>query len=33
MLSLPIYPRMTDEDVQDVVTAVQDVILANRRRA
>jgi dTDP-4-amino-4,6-dideoxygalactose transaminase len=33
MLSLPIYPRMTDEDVQDVITAVQDVIVANRRRA
>jgi dTDP-4-amino-4,6-dideoxygalactose transaminase len=33
LLSLPIYPRMTDGDVEDVVAAVQDVVAANRRRS
>jgi dTDP-4-amino-4,6-dideoxygalactose transaminase len=33
MVSLPIYPRMTDEDVQDVVAAVRAVVTAARRPA
>jgi dTDP-4-amino-4,6-dideoxygalactose transaminase len=33
MLSLPIYPRMTDEDVRDVIRAVQDVVAVHRRYA
>jgi dTDP-4-amino-4,6-dideoxygalactose transaminase len=33
LLSLPIYPRMTDGDVEDVVAAVRDVVAANRRRS
>jgi dTDP-4-amino-4,6-dideoxygalactose transaminase len=30
-ISLPIYPRMTDQDQQDVIDAVQEVIEAHRR--
>jgi dTDP-4-amino-4,6-dideoxygalactose transaminase len=30
-ISLPIYPRMTDEDVNDVIEAVTDVIIEFRR--
>jgi dTDP-4-amino-4,6-dideoxygalactose transaminase len=33
LLSLPIYPRMTDDDVEDVVAAVRDVVATNRRRS
>ena len=33
LLSLPIYPRMTDGDVEDVVAAVRDVVARNRRRS
>jgi dTDP-4-amino-4,6-dideoxygalactose transaminase len=33
LLSLPIYPRMTDGDVEDVVAAVRDVVATNRRRS
>ncbi|MFW6116743.1 MAG: DegT/DnrJ/EryC1/StrS family aminotransferase, partial [bacterium] len=31
LVSLPIYPRMTETDVQDVVQAAYDVVAANRR--
>ena len=31
VLSLPIYPKMTDQDVQDVIEAVVDVIMAHRK--
>ncbi|MDO9309257.1 MAG: DegT/DnrJ/EryC1/StrS family aminotransferase [Deltaproteobacteria bacterium] len=31
ILSLPLFPKMTDEDARDVVAAVKDVICANRR--
>jgi dTDP-4-amino-4,6-dideoxygalactose transaminase len=31
MLTLPLYPRMTDLDVQDVIEAVQDVVRCFRR--
>ncbi len=31
IVSLPLYPSMTDEDVQDVIRAVQDVVGLNRR--
>lgn len=30
LLSLPLYPKMTDEDVQDVIAAVRDVVRQNR---
>jgi dTDP-4-amino-4,6-dideoxygalactose transaminase len=33
LFSLPIYPRMTDGDVEDVIAAVRDVVAANRRRS
>jgi dTDP-4-amino-4,6-dideoxygalactose transaminase len=33
MISLPLYPRMTDADVQDVVAAVRAVVAAVRRPA
>lgn len=33
MFSLPIYPRMSPGDVDDVVAAVRDVVAANRRRS
>jgi dTDP-4-amino-4,6-dideoxygalactose transaminase len=33
MISLPIYPLMTDEDVADVVTAVKDIVCKHRRPA
>ena len=33
MLSLPIYPLMTDEDVADVVAAVQGIVSKHRRHA
>ena len=31
ILSLPLFPKMTDEDAQDVVAAVKDVIVKNRK--
>ena len=31
ILSLPLFPKMTDEDARDVVTAVKDVIARNRK--
>jgi dTDP-4-amino-4,6-dideoxygalactose transaminase len=31
MLSLPLYPKMTDEDVNDVIEAVLDITAAHRR--
>jgi dTDP-4-amino-4,6-dideoxygalactose transaminase len=31
ILSLPLFPRMTEDDVADVVTAVKEVIAAHRR--
>ena len=31
LVSLPIYPRMTDDDVQDVIDAVADVVEKHRR--
>ncbi|MQA28684.1 MAG: aminotransferase class I/II-fold pyridoxal phosphate-dependent enzyme [Luteitalea sp.] len=31
MVSLPIYPRMTDEDVEDVIDAVRRIVLHSRR--
>lgn len=31
ILSLPLFPKMTDDDARDVVAAVKDVICANRR--
>ncbi|WP_214365462.1 DegT/DnrJ/EryC1/StrS family aminotransferase [Pseudonocardia sp. H11422] len=33
LISLPIYPRMTDADVDDVVAAVRDVVRTNRWRS
>jgi dTDP-4-amino-4,6-dideoxygalactose transaminase len=33
MVSLPLYPRMTDEDVNDVIAAVRAVVAAVRRPA
>jgi len=30
LLSLPLYPKMTDEDVVDVIRAVKDVVKAHR---
>jgi dTDP-4-amino-4,6-dideoxygalactose transaminase len=30
-ISLPIYPRMSEQDQQDVIDAVRDVIEAHRR--
>ena len=32
IVSLPCYPRMSDEDVADVIQAVTEVVHANRRR-
>lgn len=32
ILSLPIYPLMTDEDVDDVVAAVEAIVIRHRRR-
>ena len=31
MLSLPLYPRMGDGDVEDVIAAVRDVVARHRR--
>jgi dTDP-4-amino-4,6-dideoxygalactose transaminase len=31
MVSLPLYPRMSDEDVTDVIEAVRDVVEHFRR--
>jgi dTDP-4-amino-4,6-dideoxygalactose transaminase len=31
LLSLPLYPLMTDRDVADVINAVRDVVMANRQ--
>ena len=31
LISLPIYPRMQDTDVERVVTAIQDIVQASRR--
>ncbi len=30
MVSLPLYPRMTDEDVQDVIAAVEGIVVQHR---
>ena len=30
LLSLPLYPRMTDEDAVDVIAAVREIIAAHR---
>jgi dTDP-4-amino-4,6-dideoxygalactose transaminase len=30
MLSLPLHPRLTDQDVEDVVSAVEELVLGNR---
>ncbi len=30
-VSMPIYSRMSDQDVEDVITAVRQIIAANRR--
>jgi dTDP-4-amino-4,6-dideoxygalactose transaminase len=30
-ISLPIYPGMTDEDVADVIAAVQEIVESHRR--
>ena len=31
LISLPLYPRMQDADVERVVTAIQDIVQATRR--
>jgi dTDP-4-amino-4,6-dideoxygalactose transaminase len=31
LISLPLYPRMTDADVDDVVAAIRDTVAAHRR--
>jgi dTDP-4-amino-4,6-dideoxygalactose transaminase len=31
MVSLPLYPRLTQADLEDVVEAVRDVVHENRR--
>jgi len=31
IVSLPLYPRMTDRDVEDVIEAVCDVVKKHRR--
>ena len=31
LISLPLYPRMTDADVDDVVAAIRDIVAAHRR--
>lgn len=31
LISLPLYPRMTDDDVDDVVAAIRDTVAAHRR--
>jgi len=31
LISLPLYPRMSDEDVEDVIEAVVDVVRRYRR--
>ncbi len=31
ILTLPLYPKMTDEDVQDVIDAVRSVVKENER--
>jgi dTDP-4-amino-4,6-dideoxygalactose transaminase len=31
LISLPIYPRLTDADVEDVVAAIRDIVTRNRR--
>jgi dTDP-4-amino-4,6-dideoxygalactose transaminase len=31
MLSLPLHPRLSDEDVTDVIEAVRDIVRSNRR--
>jgi len=31
LISLPLYPRMTDTDVDDVVSAIRDIVAAHRR--
>jgi dTDP-4-amino-4,6-dideoxygalactose transaminase len=30
LLSLPLYPKMTDQDAADVIGAVQDIVAAHR---
>jgi dTDP-4-amino-4,6-dideoxygalactose transaminase len=32
LVSLPIYPAMRDEDVDDVIAAVREIVFANRRK-
>ncbi|MBI4490542.1 MAG: DegT/DnrJ/EryC1/StrS family aminotransferase [Deltaproteobacteria bacterium] len=32
IISIPLYPRMTEEDVQDVIRAVTKIVAAHRRR-
>jgi perosamine synthetase len=32
ILSLPVYPRMSDGDVEDVIEAVRSIVLHHRRR-
>jgi dTDP-4-amino-4,6-dideoxygalactose transaminase len=32
LVSLPLYPRMSDADVEDVATAVRHILIAHRRR-
>ena len=29
LLSLPLYPRMTDEDVEDVIAAVREIVFSH----
>ena len=31
VVSLPIYPGMTDDDVEDVIAAVEQIIAAHKR--
>ncbi len=31
IVSLPLYPKMTDEDVQDVINVVTDIIKENHK--
>ena len=30
LVSLPCYPRMTEQDVEDVIAAVREIVIANR---
>ena len=33
LVSLPAYPKMTGQDVDDVIEAVRDMVMANRSSA